>query len=132
MKKQLKTITVYPSLMIAWIPYMVRSCSLFWIYAGDIFNCPFMLIHGTNHRSVHGLAVSSGHDYPKVFAQCQLSSEVLPYPSPDRLMILDCDASGTQIAAELSQVQDGVIRPICYASHVLMKEHRSYCTTRKE
>ena len=64
--------------------------------------------------------------------QLAISSEVLAYPSPDGLMILDCDASGTQIAAELSQVQDGVIRPICYASHVLMKQHRNYCTTRKE
>ena len=64
--------------------------------------------------------------------QLAISSEVLAYPSPDGLMILDCDASGTQIAAELSQVQDGVIRPICYASHVLMKQHRNYCTTGKE
>lgn len=64
--------------------------------------------------------------------QLAISSEVLAYPSPDGLMILDCDVSGTKIAAELSQVQDGVIRPICYASHVLMKQHRNYCTTRKE
>ena len=61
-----------------------------------------------------------------------ISSEVLAYPSPDGLMVLDCDASGTQIGAELSQVQDGVLRPICYASHVLMKQHRKYCTTRLE
>ena len=47
-------------------------------------------------------------------------------------MILDCDTSVTQIAVELSRVQDVVIGPICYASHVLMKQHRSYCTTRKE
>ena len=59
-------------------------------------------------------------------------AEVLAYPSPDGLIILDTDASGNQIGAELSQVQDGVIRPICYASHVLMKQHRNYCTTHKK
>ena len=61
-----------------------------------------------------------------------VSSEVLAHPSPDGLFILDTDACGTQIAAELSQVQNGVVKPICYASHVLMKQHRNYCTTRKE
>ena len=61
-----------------------------------------------------------------------VSSEVLAHPSPDGLFILDTDACGTQIAAELSQIQNGVARPICYASHVLMKQHRNYCTTRKE
>ena len=54
------------------------------------------------------------------------------HPSPDGLFVLDTDSSGNQIGAELSQVQNGVIRPICYASHVLMKQHRNYCTTRKE
>ena len=61
-----------------------------------------------------------------------ISAEVLAYPSPDGLIILDTNASGNQIGAELAQVQDGVIRPICYASHVLMKQHRNYCTTHKE
>ena len=54
------------------------------------------------------------------------------HASPDGLFILDCDASGSQIGAELSQVQNGVIKPICYASHDLLKQHRNYCTTRKE
>ena len=61
-----------------------------------------------------------------------ISAVVLAYPSPNGLIILDTDASSNQIGAELSQVQDGVIRPICYASHVLMKQYRNYCTTRKE
>ena len=29
-------------------------------------------------------------------------------------------------------MQDGVVKPICFASHVLLKQHRNYCTTRKE
>ena len=61
-----------------------------------------------------------------------ISAPMLAHPSPDRLFILDCDASGTQIGAELSQVQNCVIKPICYASHVLIKQHQNYCTTRKE
>ena len=61
-----------------------------------------------------------------------ISAPMLAHASPDGLLILDCDASGTQIGAELSQVQNGVIKSICYASHVLLKQHRNYCTTRKE
>ena len=29
-------------------------------------------------------------------------------------------------------VQNGVIKRICYANHVLLKQHRNYCTTWKE
>ena len=57
---------------------------------------------------------------------------MLSHPSPDGLFILDTDASGTQIGAALSQVQNGEIKPICFASHVLLKQHRNYCTTQKE
>ncbi|MCG8035188.1 MAG: DDE-type integrase/transposase/recombinase [Candidatus Thiodiazotropha taylori] len=64
--------------------------------------------------------------------QLAISAQVLAHPSPDGLFILDTDASGDQIGAELSQFQNGIIRPICYASHILMKAHRNYCTTRKE
>ncbi|MCG7878513.1 MAG: RNase H-like domain-containing protein, partial [Candidatus Thiodiazotropha endolucinida] len=60
------------------------------------------------------------------------SAPMLAHPSPDGLFILDTDACGNQIGAELSQVQNGVVKPICYASHVLLKQHRKYCTTRKE
>ena len=61
-----------------------------------------------------------------------ISAPMLAHPSPSGLFILDCDASGSQIGGELSQVQNGVIKPICYASNVLLKQHRNYCTTRKE
>ena len=61
-----------------------------------------------------------------------ITAPMLDHASPDGLFILDCDASGTQIGAELSQVQNGMIKPVCYASHVLLKQHRNYCTTRKE
>ena len=60
------------------------------------------------------------------------SAPLLSHPSPDGLFVLDTDACGSQIAAELSQFQNGALKPICYASHVLLKEHKNYCTTRKE
>ena len=61
-----------------------------------------------------------------------ITAPMLAHPSPDGLFILDTDASGNQIGAALSQVQNGVVKPICFASHVLLKQHRNYCTTRKE
>ena len=64
--------------------------------------------------------------------QLAISAPMLSHPSPDGLFILDTDASGTQIGAALSQVQNGEIKPICFASHVLLKQHRNYCTIRKE
>ena len=57
----------------------------------------------------------------------------LAYPLSEGQFILDCDASGTSIGAVLSQVQpDGSVRPISFASNVLLKEQRNYCITRRE
>lgn len=64
--------------------------------------------------------------------QLLTSPPCLSYPNPDDIFILDTDASDTAIGAVLSQVQDGQEKVICYASHVLMKAQRKYCTTRKE
>ncbi len=58
--------------------------------------------------------------------QLAISAPMLAHPAPEGLMILDTDASGGQIGADLSQVQGGVIKPIAYASHVLMKPHRKF------
>ena len=62
------------------------------------------------------------------------TAPVLAHPTPntEHVFILDTDASDLQISASLSQVQNGVIKPIAFASHVSMKQHRNYCTTRKE
>ena len=60
------------------------------------------------------------------------SSPVLAYPKQDGLFILDTDASNHGIGAVLSQVQDGVERPIAYSSRTLSKSERNYCTTRRE
>ena len=60
------------------------------------------------------------------------SAPCLAYPRPEGKFILDTDASDTAIGAELSQVQDGIIKPIAYASNILLPAHRNYCVTRKE
>ena len=57
---------------------------------------------------------------------------VLAYPLPEGQFVVDTDASGVGIGAVLSKMQDGVERPISYASKSLNKALRAYCTTRQE
>lgn len=61
-----------------------------------------------------------------------LYASLLHHPDPDEMFILDTDASDKCIGAELSQVQDGIEKTICFASKVLTPQQRKYCTTRKE
>ncbi|CAC5423883.1 unnamed protein product [Mytilus coruscus] len=56
----------------------------------------------------------------------------LAYQNPHDSFVLDTDVSDIAIGAVLSQLQNGQEKVICYASHVLMKPQRKYCTTRKE
>ncbi len=60
------------------------------------------------------------------------SAPCLSFPIADGLFILDVDASDLALGAELSQVQNGTINPISFASNTLLKTQRNYCTTRKE
>ena len=57
---------------------------------------------------------------------------VLAYPNADDPFILDTDASGTAIGAELIQVQGGEERVIAYGSFSLTPAQRKYCTTKLE
>ena len=57
---------------------------------------------------------------------------VLAYPNADDPFILDTDASGTAIGAELIQVQGGEEKVIAYGSFSLMPAQRKYCTTKLE
>ena len=63
--------------------------------------------------------------------QALTSAPCLVYPIQEGKFILDTEASYNCIGAVLSQVQDNEEKVICYASHVLLKPHRKYCTTRK-
>ena len=57
---------------------------------------------------------------------------VLAYPNTDDPFILDTDASGTTIGAELIEVQNGEERVIAYGSFALTPAQRKYCTTKLE
>jgi len=61
-----------------------------------------------------------------------ISAPVLAMPIDDGVYYLDTDASDLGLGAVLSQMQDGVERPIAYASRSLNNAERIYCTTRKE
>ena len=60
------------------------------------------------------------------------SARVLAYPTREGRFVLDTDASDHGIGAVLSQLQDGVERPIAFASRTLSKSERNYCVTRRE
>jgi len=61
-----------------------------------------------------------------------LEAGTLAYPHPDIPCILDTDASEVAVGAVLSQVIDGVERPIAFYSRVLNGAQKNYCPTRRE
>ena len=65
--------------------------------------------------------------------KCALTSaRDMAYPIREGKFVLDTDASDHGIRAVLSQLQDGVERPIAFASRTLPKSERNYCVTRRE
>jgi len=56
----------------------------------------------------------------------------LAFPHPDIPCIVDSDASDVAIGAVLSQVIDGVERPIVFYSKMMNITQRNYCPTRRE
>ena len=68
-----------------------------------------------------------------ILKKALLSSPVLSFPrNSGEPFILDTDASGGAIGAELLQLQDGQEKVISYGSYSLTPAQRNYCTTRKE
>jgi hypothetical protein len=60
------------------------------------------------------------------------SEQVLAYPDFNSQFILTTDASKVAIAAILSQVQDGVERPISYASRQMNRAEQNYTASEAE
>jgi hypothetical protein len=54
---------------------------------------------------------------------------VLAYPNLQLPFILTTDASGTTLGAVLSQVQDGIERPLAYSSRQTNKAEQAYTTS---
>jgi hypothetical protein len=61
-----------------------------------------------------------------------VTAPVLTMPRDEGEYVLDTDASNVALGAVLSQMQEGIEKPIAYASRSLSKSERMYCTTRKE
>ena len=60
------------------------------------------------------------------------TSPVLGYPNFDLPFILNTDVSKVAVAAILSQIQNGVERPIAYASRQMNKAEQSYSASEPE
>ncbi|MEL7181406.1 MAG: reverse transcriptase domain-containing protein, partial [Pseudomonadota bacterium] len=60
------------------------------------------------------------------------NAPLLAHPDYNSPFIVDTDASNTQLGAVLSNVIDGVERPLVYASRVLSKTECQYATTKRE
>jgi transposase InsO family protein len=61
-----------------------------------------------------------------------IETPVLAMPVDGEPYLLDTDASNHGIGAVLSQRQQGVGRPVAYASRTYNKPEKNYCVTRKE
>jgi len=61
-----------------------------------------------------------------------LDVDTLAYPTPGIPCILDTDASDVAVGAVLSQMIDGVEKPIAYFYRVLNGTQKNYCPTRRE
>ena len=68
-----------------------------------------------------------------ILKTCLCNSPVLVHPKFDREFLLQTDALDIGLGAILSQLDDnGVERPIAYASKILSGREHKYCTTEKE
>ena len=60
------------------------------------------------------------------------TAPVLPFPKYDSPFIVDTDASNKSLGAVLSNIVDGVERPIVFQSRSLSRTETNYSTTKRE
>jgi hypothetical protein len=60
------------------------------------------------------------------------SEQVLVYPDFSKQFVLTTDASRVGVAALLSQVQDGIERPVCFASRQMNRAEQNYSASEAE
>ncbi|MES9881558.1 MAG: reverse transcriptase domain-containing protein [Sedimenticola sp.] len=93
------------------------------------------LVHPLTQITLKGTKFVWSVDCQKAFDDLKaklVGSDVMAHPRNYGTFILDTDASDTQIAGVLSQVQDGKERVVSYGSRTLNKAERNYCITDKE
>ena len=61
-----------------------------------------------------------------------IDAPVLPMADPDKYFLVDVDASGKYIGAELQQLVDGEVKVIEYGSRLLKPAQRNYCASKRE
>ena len=61
-----------------------------------------------------------------------MEAPILGYPNPSLPYIVETDASNEACGAVISQISDGLERPIAYFSKTFSSEERNYCVTRRE
>ena len=61
-----------------------------------------------------------------------IEAPILGYPEPKSEYVVDTDASNEASGGVISQLQNGVERPIAYFSTTLSNEEKNYCVTRHE
>ena len=66
-----------------------------------------------------------------VLKQWLTSSPILAFPGCFKPFILDTDASQDGIGAVLSQIHEGAVKVVDYASRSMTKAEQKYCVTSK-
>lgn len=77
----------------------------------------------------------SNKEYQEAFSELKqivASDQILAYPDFSLPFILTTDASNYALGAVLSQIQNGIERPIAFGSRTLNKTEINYSTTEKE
>ena len=64
--------------------------------------------------------------------QAIINAPVLPLADPEKYFLVDTDASGKYIGAELQQLVDGEIKVVEYGSRLLKPAQRNYCASKRE
>ena len=89
-------------------------------------------LHALTKKGAHFIWTSDCQQAFETLKSAMISAPVLSLPTEEGEFVLDCDASNKATGAVLSQIQDGVEKPICYASQLYSKHEANYNVTRKE
>jgi transposase InsO family protein/predicted aspartyl protease len=109
----------------------IGLCSYYRRFVKDFgaIAAPLNSLSGKNHAFVWDESCQKSFDALK---QCLISAPTLAMPNDVDSFVLDTDASAWAIGAVLSQNQEGIEKPVAYASRKLSKQEMNYCVTKRE